>query len=161
LNPQVDWNTIDTVLLDMDGTILDLGFDNFFWLEYLPQVYADKNTLSLAQSKQFLAQSYAALEGKLQWYCLDFWSERLQLDIPKLKYSVRERVAFRPGAVEFLKFLVKQKKTVYLITNAHPKSLEIKLLTTNFKQYFCELSSSHELGYPKEEQQYWKLLRKK
>ena len=27
------WRDIDTVLLDMDGTLLDLHYDNHFWLE--------------------------------------------------------------------------------------------------------------------------------
>ncbi|WP_444996885.1 GMP/IMP nucleotidase [Aliikangiella sp. IMCC44359] len=157
----VNWQSIDTVLLDMDGTILDLAFDNYFWLEFLPQKYAEKNQLSLEESKLFLANSYGAIEGKLQWYCLDFWSERLQLDIAALKYSIKEKVAFRPGAIEFLEFLLEQKKHVYLVTNAHPKSLEIKLLNVSFHQYFKDLSSSHSFGYPKEEQSYWLLLQKK
>ena len=38
----IDWNAINTVLLDMDGTILDLHFDNYFWKEYVPQKYAEK-----------------------------------------------------------------------------------------------------------------------
>ncbi|TQV85495.1 GMP/IMP nucleotidase [Aliikangiella coralliicola] len=161
MEPKINWSEIDTVLLDMDGTILDLGFDNYFWLELLPKVYAEKNQLTLEQSKTFLAESYGAIEGKLQWYCLDFWSERLQLDIPELKKSVKERVAFRPGAVEFLQFLVDEEKSVYLVTNAHPKSLEIKLLNASFHQYFCDLHSSHEFGYPKEEQEYWRMLKDK
>nr|WP_256435612.1 GMP/IMP nucleotidase [Aliikangiella sp. G2MR2-5] len=154
----VDWSLIDTVLLDMDGTILDLAFDNYFWLEFMPTVYAKKNALSLEESKLYLANSYGAIEGKLQWYCLDFWSDRLQLDIPELKQSVGERVSFRTGAVEFLSFLNKMNKKVYLVTNAHPKSLEIKMLNADFHQYFNDLSSSHEFGFPKEEQAYWLAL---
>jgi len=50
---------------------------------------------------------------------------------------------------------------VYLVTNAHRKSLEIKLLNANFHQYFCDLRSSHDFGYPKEEQKYWQLLQDK
>ena len=156
----IDWDAIDTVLLDMDGTILDLSFDNFFWLEYLPQIYAERNGLSLAQSDEFLKTSYGAIEGKLQWYCLDFWSERLGIDISQLKHSVRDRIAFRPGAVQFLEFLVAQKKRVYLVTNAHRKSLEIKLLNASFHQYFNHLISSHDYGYPKEEQDFWHTLNK-
>ncbi|NLD01354.1 MAG: haloacid dehalogenase, partial [Gammaproteobacteria bacterium] len=51
---QLPWAHIDTVLLDMDGTLLDLHFDNFFWLKYLPQCYAEKNNLSLAQADAYL-----------------------------------------------------------------------------------------------------------
>ena len=144
----------------MDGTILDLEFDNYFWRKYLPRIYADKNELTLQQSKTFLANSYSRIEGKLNWYCLDFWSEQLKLDIAQLKYDIRERVAFRPGAIEFLKFLQQQNKQVLLVTNAHRKSLEIKLLSVKFHQYFDELTSSHDFGYPKEEQMYWKKLHK-
>jgi len=160
LDKPLPWSEIDTVLLDMDGTLLDLGFDNFFWLEYLPKIYAEKNSLSLQQSKHFLAQSYGAIEGKLQWYCLDFWSERLKLDIAELKYSVREKVAFRPGALSFLKFIQQQNKQCLLATNAHPKSLEIKLLCADFHQYFDELVSSHQFGHPKEEIEFWRFLQR-
>ncbi|MEC8348362.1 MAG: haloacid dehalogenase, partial [Pseudomonadota bacterium] len=27
----LDWQNIDTVLLDVDGTLLDLHYDNFVW----------------------------------------------------------------------------------------------------------------------------------
>lgn len=161
MEPTIDWNNIETVLLDMDGTILDLGFDNFFWLHYLPQVYADKNDISLSQSKQLLSESYSTIEGTLNWYCLDFWSKRLGFDIAELKKTVGARIAFRPGAIHFLEFLVEQKKKVYLVTNAHRKSLEIKLLNVKFHHYFNDLSSSHDFGFPKEEQQYWTLLQNK
>ena len=42
----IDWEHIDTVLLDMDGTLLDLHFDNYFWTQHLPGVYARENRLS-------------------------------------------------------------------------------------------------------------------
>jgi 5'-nucleotidase len=158
LSHSINWQAIDTVLLDMDGTILDLGFDNFFWLEHLPQTYADKNNLSLQQSKQHLADSYATVEGTLAWYCLDFWSDKLNIDIVKLKHDVQHKIQFRPYAVDFLSFLVEQNKRIILATNAHPKALEIKHQKTKFDQYFCQLNSSHTLGYPKEDQQYWHLL---
>lgn len=157
----IDWPNIDTVLLDMDGTILDLSFDNYFWLEHMPKVYADSNGLSVEESKNFLAESYGSHKGTLEWYCLDFWSEKLGFDIPAMKLQLKEKVAFRPGAVEFLAFLAKSEKKVYLATNAHPKTLEIKLLATEFSQYFDALTSSHEFGFPKEDQKYWHALKEK
>ncbi|HNG60363.1 MAG TPA: haloacid dehalogenase, partial [Cellvibrionaceae bacterium] len=39
----IPWQAIDTLLLDMDGTLLDLHYDNYFWLEYLPRAFAAKN----------------------------------------------------------------------------------------------------------------------
>ena len=161
MNPTTNWDEIDTVLLDMDGTILDLAFDNYFWLEYMPEVFAEKNAMSLEESRQFLSESYGKIKGQLQWYCLDFWSEKLGLDIPALKQELGHMVAFRPGAITFLKFLSDNNKSVCLATNAHRKTLEIKMLNVDFHQYFGELTSSHDFGYPKEEQEYWHRLQKK
>lgn len=157
----VNWNEIETVLLDMDGTLLDLGFDNFFWKEFIPKAYAEKHNISLIESQSILNEGYASLRGKLQWYCLDYWSERLELDIPALKVTQKERIAFRPHAKDFLAFLSDSDKKVYLATNAHPKSVEVKLMMVQFEHYFDDLNSSHEFGYPKEEQGYWIALQEK
>ena len=34
------WFEIDTVMFDMDGTLLDLHFDNFFWLKLVPEHFS-------------------------------------------------------------------------------------------------------------------------
>ena len=49
--PSLPWSDIDTVLLDMDGTLLDLHFDNHFWLEHLPQRYAELHGVSRAMAE--------------------------------------------------------------------------------------------------------------
>ncbi len=152
------WDSIDTVLLDMDGTLLDLHFDNYFWAEYVPRCYAKKTGLSLTESKSKLADYSDRVRGQLEWYCLDYWSEKLALDIEALKKEVDHKILFRPQVIEFLDFLKTNKKRIILATNAHPKTLELKLMRTDFSGYFSVLSSSHEIGYPKEEIAYWEAL---
>ena len=44
--PRVDWTKVDHVLLDMDGTLLDLAFDNDFWGHQIHAHYAALNKLS-------------------------------------------------------------------------------------------------------------------
>ena len=152
------WQQVDTVLLDMDGTLLDLNFDNYFWLTYVPQVYAKKNQLDEATANTILTKKFAAAEGTLNWYSLDYWSEVLDLDIIAMKYETSDRVAFRPQTVEFLEYINHLNKQVVLVTNAHPKTLEIKLLKQDFNQYFTELLTSHQFAAPKEDSKFWPRL---
>jgi len=155
------WDLVDTILLDMDGTLLDLHYDNYFWGEYLPFYYSKQHKLSLIESKKILEQYSNDVRGTLDWYCLDYWSELLSTDIVKIKSEIDDKIDLRPHAIEFLAHLNKINKRVILATNAHPKTLELKLVKKDFSEYFDAMSSSHDLGYPKEEQEYWHALTKK
>ena len=76
--PALPWNAIDTVLLDMDGTLLDLHFDNHFWLQHLPQRYAELHGVSRALADAELLPLFREHAGTLNWYCTDFWSRELR-----------------------------------------------------------------------------------
>ena len=84
----LNWSLINTVLLDMDGTLLDLHYDNHFWLEHVPRRYAEKHALSLEAAKEALRGRYRQAEGTLDWYCVDYWTRELNLDIALLKEEV-------------------------------------------------------------------------
>ena len=149
------WHTIDTVLLDMDGTLLDLHFDNYFWLHYLPERYAQTHGGGIDTAKAQLQAHYEAHHGTLNWYCLQFWGDTLQLNIRQLKEEVKHLISIRPFAVEFLQRLQQHRKRLILITNAHPQSLDLKLEITRIDQWLDMVISSHQLQYPKEEQAFW------
>ncbi|MVW74419.1 GMP/IMP nucleotidase [Pseudomonas xionganensis] len=152
------WNTIDTVLLDMDGTLLDLHFDNHFWLKHLPQRYAEHHGVSLELAEAELLPLFRQHAGTLNWYCTDFWSRELKLSIRDLKHEVAHLIALRPDADLFIQALRKAGKQVVLITNAHRDSLSLKLERIELAPYFDRLISSHDYGFPKEDQQFWHAL---
>lgn len=154
----VDWSQIDTVLLDMDGTLLDLYFDNHFWLHHLPAAYASAQNMSLLDAKQQLATRFAAEQGTLNWYCLDFWTEELNLDIPALKQEIVYLIRPRPGALDFLRAIKDSHKEAWLVTNAHRKSLSIKLAHTPLSALCDRIISSHDYRFPKESPDFWKTL---
>lgn len=154
----IDWGSIDTVLLDMDGTLLDLQFDNYFWQEHLPRQYAAKHRISEEESAAHLQSSYHSGEGTLQWYCLDHWSEQLDMDIPALKRELQHMIRLRPHAIEFLTRLHDSGRDVVMVTNAHRKTLEIKMGQVDITAWFSRIVVSHDLASPKEEQAFWHKL---
>jgi HAD superfamily hydrolase (TIGR01509 family) len=156
----VSWNRIDTVLLDLDGTLLDLHYDNHFWLEHVPKRYAERRGLSLAQSKQELLARYKKAEGTLEWYCVDYWSRELALDIPQLKEEVDHLIAVHPRVLDFLDAVKAMRKRVLLVTNAHGKSLAIKFRRTQLGGHFDGVVCSHDVGLPKENVEFWERMQK-
>ena len=154
----IDWKKIDTVLLDMDGTLLDLNFDNHFWKEFVPLKYAELHDLSLLEAKQQLVPRFKSMEGRLEWYCLDYWSEALQLDIIGLKAEISGLIAVLPHVIEFLEKIKQSPKKVLLVTNAHRDSLELKMEKTCLRPFFDGIICSHDLGVPKEHFDFWRLL---
>lgn len=157
----INWDALDTVLLDLDGTLLDLHYDNYFWLEYIPRRWAEEKGRSEEECRQHLHLTYDEIRGTLDWYCLDYWSDRLQLDIVALKKEVLEKVALRPDAERFLNFLRSSDKEVILVTNGHRDGLRIKLDATGIEHQFDQIVSSHDFRTPKEQQAFWQQLQQK
>jgi len=154
----IAWKNIEIVLLDMDGTLLDLNFDNYFWLEFVPQRFAEKNQLSLAQAKQQLIPQFKKMEGTLEWYCLDYWSDNLDLDITALKAEISGLISVLPHVVEFLDAIKQSSRKLILVTNAHRNSLDLKMQKTCLQLFFDQIISSHDYGFPKEDQRFWARL---
>jgi len=152
---KLDWPTIRTVFLDMDGTLLDLHFDNYFWREHVPLRYAQMHGLDLMQAKEDLFPRFQKAEGTMEWYCVDYWSNELGLDIAMLKEEVDHLIAVFPHVTDFLDAVRKNGLRVVLVTNAHGKSLALKMDRSRLGGHFDALICSHDFGIPKENPEFW------
>lgn len=154
-----DWNAIDTVLLDMDGTLLDLNFDNHFWQQHLPRRFAEHHGRDHEEVCQELKAQFKRHEGTLPWYSVDFWSDQLAIDLMLLKEEIAHLIDIHPGVLEFLAAARGGGKRLLLVTNAHHKSLDLKMQRTGLAMHFDAMVTSHELGLPKEDVAFWDKLR--
>lgn len=154
----VDWEAIDTVFVDMDGTLLDLAFDNFFWRELVPQRYARLHGMSVAAAEEHLAPRFAAKVGTLDWYCLDHWTRDLGMDLKTLKREHREHIRFLPGAPDFLAAARRRGKRVSIVTNAHRDTFEVKAQHLGLDRLVDCVVCSHDFAAPKESPAFWLAL---
>lgn len=154
----IPWSEIETVLLDMDGTLLDLHFDNYFWLEYLPRCYSETYKIPYEQARELIDKECKKVQGTLAWYCVDYWTKLLGLPIIKLKQEIADLIQWRKNAKFFLERVQRMGKRIYLITNAHPSSLALKKKQVNLEPWFDCMLSSHDYGFPKESQSFWACL---
>jgi putative hydrolase of the HAD superfamily len=160
MSDSLPWQQIDTVFLDMDGTLLDLHFDNQFWLEHIPLRFSEKHQISVDAAKQSLYPRFQSLQGTIDWYCVDFWSNELDMDVASLKLELSHLIQIHPHAHEFLLQLRDHDKRVVLLTNAHHKVVNLKMDVTGLREHFDELISSHQFRLPKEHPNFWTELEK-
>lgn len=154
----INWQEIDTVLLDMDGTLLDLHFDDYFWQVCLPRAFGAQNGMDEERAKEALRPIFSDNEASLAWYCLDFWSEQLQLDVYALAEGITHLVKLRPHVEEFLEYLLENDKDLILVTNSHEKFIDLKMGLTGIDKHFSSIFNSHDFGHPKEEAKFWEVL---
>lgn len=155
----LSFDKIKTILLDMDGTILDKYYDDYFWEIYVPQKYAEKEGICFEEAQKVLFSMYKAEEGTLNWTDIDFWSERIGLDIFKLKEEIAHLITPHPDSEEFLRIISSNGKNVFLVTNAHNRVVQLKLHVTGFDKYFHGTFTSFDIGYPKEKLEFWERLK--
>ena len=146
----------------MDGVILDNTYDNNFWQNQIPAVLAEKKGWSFEDAKRLAVQIFNYKKNTMDWYDLDYWSNMLNIDIEEQKRLPEsyDKIKLYDGVFDILKKIKKDRKII-LITNAHRKTLNIKLKKYDLSPYFDDMVCAHELHYVKEDIQLWYLLRSK
>jgi HAD superfamily hydrolase (TIGR01509 family) len=155
----VDWSHIDDVLLDMDGTLLDRHFDNFFFEEELPRRYAVMHELTFDAARDQLMAMYRSVEGELAWTDLHYWTERVGIDVVALHRELDHMIGFLPDAEAFLLALRRLGKRVTVLTNAHRAGVDVKTARTGLDRHVSRIVDAFEVGWLKMRVEYWPICR--
>jgi GMP/IMP 5'-nucleotidase len=150
-----NWNQIDDVLLDMDGTLLDRHFDNFFFEEELPRRYAGIQGLTFEAARDRLMAMYRSVEGELAWTDLHYWTRRVGIDVIAMHKELDYMIGFLPGAEVFLSELRARGKRIIVLTNAHEAGVAVKSAKTGLSRYVDRIVDAFEVGYLKMRSEYW------
>lgn len=148
------------MLVDMDGVILDNTYDNNFWQNQIPGVISKNKNISFEDAKRLAVQIFNYKKNTKDWYDVDYWSNMLNVDIEAEKRSSIsfDRIQLYEGVTKTLNKL-KDNFRLILITNAHRKTLNIKLEKYDLSPYFENMICAHELHYVKENIQLWYMLK--
>jgi putative hydrolase of the HAD superfamily len=153
-----DWDNVDCVFLDMDGTLLDLNYDNRVWNELVPQAFAAHQGLTLQEAKDKLLTHMREIHGTIEYYSFEYWSAFTDVDlIAEHKHAV-ELLAYRPGALEFLRWLKANGCPTVIATNAHRSSIRVKDHQINISAEVDAVVSSQDYHSPKEADHFWQAL---
>ena len=154
----MSWDRVETVILDIDGTLLDLNFDDHVWNRVLPERFAELHRLDVTDARDEIEKRLHQHRGTLAWYCFDHWFDLTGIPINDIEQELLHLVRIRPLVLEFLKFLQQRGLQVIFATNAHPTSLSFKMDIVDFGERFFAVKSSHEYGYAKENLKFWRSL---
>lgn len=154
----VCWAEIDTVLLDMDGTLIDLHFDNHLWNVVVVQRFALRERISEAQAADRLYRDMLGRKASLDFYSLDYWARQTRLDIDAIHEELKPLIRYRPGAESFTAAVRRSGRALFLATNAHPRSVAVKHRAIGLLDAVDGCVSAHEVGAPKEDDGYWRGL---
>ena len=65
----ISWENMDTLLIDLDGTLLDLHYDNYIWEVAIVEKYAAKHAISFNAAREVIVSKIKRYSGTIQAYC--------------------------------------------------------------------------------------------
>ena len=142
-------NTLKIISFDVDGTLVDLEYNDLIWFKEIPELVARKKNISFEESLKLVKEEYTKLgERNLNWYDINYWISYFSLEISpnKIFEKYESQVKIFPEAIPLLEEL--RKNFILIVITAMPREFlipKMKKLEKYFKFSFSALSDFKEL----------------
>ncbi|MEM4577090.1 MAG: HAD family hydrolase [Candidatus Nezhaarchaeales archaeon] len=139
---------VKVISLDVAGTLVSDSFIDYFWLELIPQLFAERHGVTLEESKRFVYSSYDKIgRNDLRWYLPSFWfkSFDLNLSVSEALNSIRDKVEVYS---DVRKALVKlsSKRDLVISSNLSKDFIDVALEAIGFRNFKAIFSCVTDLG---------------
>ena len=142
-------NTLKVISFDVDGTLVDLEYNDLIWFKEIPELIAKKKRISFEKSLKYVGEEYNKLgEYNLNWYDINYWVTYFGLKVsPKnILDKYESQVKIFPEVISLLEEL--KKNFILIVITSMPREFlipKMKKLKKYFKFSFSALSDFKEL----------------
>ncbi|RLE88321.1 MAG: HAD family hydrolase [Thermoprotei archaeon] len=120
---------VKVVSFDVDGTLVHRDYVDYFWLELVPLLYAQRHGVNFNNAKATVLSEYEKIgEDDIRWYLPSYWLRRfdLRVDIGDVLESIKPLIRFKPGALEILPRIAEEYELI-IVSNASTEFIQLVL----------------------------------
>lgn len=157
---------IKLISFDLDGTLIDKkSFDDIFWMEEVPKLYAKKNKITITEAKKIVIGKF--MENPkfgVNWYRPKYWFKyfKLEEDHEIILKDLKEKIKIYNDVIPLLKHLKEKKYKLIIITHSTRDMIKIKLQVEKLESYFDEIySTTDDYEMVKKDDKIFKIVLKK
>jgi putative hydrolase of the HAD superfamily len=138
---------IKVISFDLDDTLLDKSsFDDVFWYEEVPRLYAEKYQVTLAKARRDVRAAYAAKDpSDPDWYRPSYWFRhfRLEQDPDDALHRLAKGIRIFPDVIPTLRALKQDGYRLAVLTHTCEEFLRLKLHAIHIDDlYFSHVFST-------------------
>ena len=160
------FKSIKLISFDLDGTLIDKkSFDDIFWLEEVPKIYAKKHKIKIQEAKKIVIGKF--MENPkfgVNWYRPRYWFKyfKLEQDHETILNDLKGNLLVYEDVVPLLKELKSKGFKLIVITHSTRDMIKIKLEVENLLDYFDEIhSTTDDYEMIKKDEKIFNLILKK
>ncbi len=145
----IEKKELKIISFDVDGTLVDLEYNDLIWFKEIPELVAKKKKISFERSLKYVYEEYTKLgEHNLNWYDINYWVTYFGLKVSpkKILEKYESQVKIFPEIIPLLEEL--KKNFILIVITAMPREFlipKMKKLEKYFKFSFSALSDFKEL----------------